>query len=86
MASLDDLKKRIGRVPGLAVVQVGNVAASSVSHTIGNTVVYGIGLNMDDGEVTYYANGSSITNLTAVDLDGLVARELRLKHERMSLT
>jgi len=27
---IDDLKKRIGRVPGLAVVQVGNVAASSV--------------------------------------------------------
>jgi len=48
-----------------------DVAASSVSHTIGNTVVYGIGLNMDDGEVTYYANGSAITNLTAVDLDGL---------------
>jgi len=27
---IDNLKKRIGRVPGLAVVQVGNVAASSV--------------------------------------------------------
>ena len=27
---IDDLKKRIGRVPGLAVIQVGNVAASSV--------------------------------------------------------
>jgi len=27
---IDDLKKTIGRVPGLAVVQVGNVAASSV--------------------------------------------------------
>ena len=48
-----------------------DVAASSVSHTIGNTVVYGIGLNMDDGEVTYYANGSAITNLTNIDLDGL---------------
>ena len=48
-----------------------DVAASSVSHTVGNSVVYGIGLNMDDGEVTYYANGSAITNLTNIDLDGL---------------
>ena len=48
-----------------------DVHHSNVSHTIGNTVVYGIGLNMDDGEVTYYANGSAITNMTALDLDGL---------------
>ena len=48
-----------------------DVAAGSVTHTPGNTVVYAVALNMDDGEITYYANGSAITNLTDLDLDGL---------------
>ena len=48
-----------------------DIAASSITHTPGNTVVYAVALNMDDGEITYYANGSVISGLNEVDLDGL---------------
>jgi hypothetical protein len=48
-----------------------DILAGSVTHTPGNTVVYAVALNMDDGEITYYANGSVISGLNEVDLDGL---------------
>jgi hypothetical protein len=48
-----------------------DIAAGSITHTPGNTVVYAVALNMDDGEITYYANGSVISGLNEVDLDGL---------------
>ena len=48
-----------------------DVAAGSITHTTGSSVVYGIALNMDDGEVTYYANGSVVSGLNGIDIDGL---------------
>ena len=48
-----------------------DVASGSITHTTGSSVVYGIALNMDDGEVTYYANGSVVSGLNGIDIDGL---------------
>ena len=48
-----------------------DVASGSITHTVGSSVVYGIALNMDDGEVTYYANGSVVSGLNGINIDGL---------------
>jgi|TARA_B110000858_G_scaffold51519_1_gene59671 hypothetical protein len=48
-----------------------DIAASAVTHSPSNTVVYAVALNMDDGEITYYANGSVVSGLNEVNLDGL---------------
>lgn len=50
-----------------------DVAAGSITHTPGSSILYGIALNMDDGEITYYSNGSVISGLNGVNLDGLAS-------------
>jgi hypothetical protein len=52
-----------------------DIASGDITHTPSNTVVYAAALNMDAGEITYYANGSVVggsVGLSAVNLDGLV--------------
>ena len=48
-----------------------DIAAGSITQTYGNSVIHAVALNMDDGEITYYANGSVVSGLNQVDLDGL---------------
>jgi hypothetical protein len=48
-----------------------DIAAGSVTQTYGNSVIHAVALNMDDDEITYYANGSVVSGLNEVDLDGL---------------
>jgi len=48
-----------------------DIASGSITQTYGNSVIHAVALNMDDGEITYYANGSVVSGLNQVDLDGL---------------
>ena len=48
-----------------------DITAGLITQTYGNTVIHAVALNMDDGEITYYANGSVVSGLNQVDLDGL---------------
>ena len=69
--SIDDASFNFDIVKDGIVTDSTSTNSGSITQTYGNSVLHAVALNMDDGEITYYANGSVVSGLNQVDLDGL---------------
>tara|TARA_Y100001935_G_scaffold175195_1_gene144930 strand:+ start:59 stop:937 length:879 start_codon:yes stop_codon:yes gene_type:complete len=60
---IDNIKKKFNRVPGLAVIQVGNVAASSVYVKAKTKAAKEVGINVFDHHLEESTNQNDLINL-----------------------
>ena len=60
---IENLKSKFNRVPGLAVVQVGNVAASSVYVKAKTKAAKEVGINVIDHHLEESTNQNDLINL-----------------------
>ena len=76
---IENIKLKFNRVPGLAVVQVGNVAASSVYVKAKTKAAKEVGINVFDHHLEETANQSELINLinglnNNKDVDGILVQ------------
>ena len=76
---IENIKLKFNRVPGLAVVQVGNVAASSIYVKAKTKAAKEVGINVFDHHLEETANQSELINLINVlnnnkDVDGILVQ------------
>ena len=76
---IENIKSKFNRVPGLAVVQVGNVAASSVYVKAKTKAAKEVGINVFDHHLEETTNQNDLINLinqlnSNVDVDGILVQ------------
>ena len=76
---IDSIKSKLNRVPGLAVVQVGNVAASSVYVKAKTKAAKEVGINVFDHHLDETTNQNDLINLinqlnSNGDVDGILVQ------------
>ena len=76
---IENIKSKFNRVPGLAVVQVGNVAASSVYVKAKTKAAKEVGINVFDHHLEETTNQNDLINLinqlnSNIDVDGILVQ------------